>query len=100
MTNLQAIRSAVNFPLDDLSFEKVLLDRGFDPAGTYAPSAQFKLAVADAIVVVVTSPNISEGGYSISQNDRESLINLANSYYASGGEDSPFSPVVSTFRPW
>jgi len=100
MTNLQAIRSAVNFPLDDLSFEKVLLDRGLEADGTYAPSAQFKLAVADAIVVVVTSPNISEGGYSITQNDRESLINLANTYYEAGGEASPFGPVVSTFRPW
>lgn len=100
MTNLQAIRSSVNFPLDDLSFEKVLLDRGFDPSGNYTPSKQFKLAVADAIVVVVTSPNISEGGYSISQNDRESLIKLANSYFEIGGEASPFSPVVSTFRPW
>lgn len=100
MTNLEAIRGAVNYPLDDKAFEKVLIDRGFTAEGNYSPSAQFGLAVADAITVLVTSPNVSEGGYSISLNDRESLMKLASRLYAKGGEDSPFDPVVSSIRPW
>jgi hypothetical protein len=94
MTNLEAIKGRLNYPLSSNSFILALTDRGLTHSDTYAKSQAFDLAYADAITTIVTTPNISEGGYSVSMSDKENLIKLANSIYLKYGEPSSLTPTA------
>jgi len=84
MTNLEAIKATIaGYPLSDNAYSKALTDRGVISSGTYSGiSEAFELARADLYVTLATGVNISEGGYSISVSDRDSLLDIANSIYA------------------
>lgn len=101
MTFLEAIKGKLNFPLSDNSFIVALNDRGLTETATYAKGAAFDLAYADAIMTLVTSPNVSEGGYSISITERASLLKLADAIYARNGEASHTAkPTVKFVQRW
>lgn len=85
MTILEAVKSAVglNYPVDDLTYQKVLIDAGLDPAATYNSTftKAVDLCAAQVVLVLVGSSNsIKEGGYSISLGDKDALLNLYNYY--------------------
>lgn len=97
MTNLEAIKAKLNFPLPDNAFILALNDRGLTDSATYVKSAAFDLAYADSIMSLLTSPNTTEGGYSISMADKNALIALANGIYAANGVATPMAKPTATF---
>lgn len=102
MTNLEAIKAEVVHPLPDNSFKKVLLDRGLPDSDQYDPNnlRPFELAKADAILIVVASPNISEGGYTLTVSEKKELKAIASGLYQKHSVSDPSRAVVSTISPW
>jgi hypothetical protein len=97
MTNLEAIRAKLNYPLSDNAFILALTDRGLTDSAVYAKSAAFDLAYADSIMTLITAPNTSEGGYSVSLTDKAALMKLADGIYAKNGVASPIVKPTATF---
>ena len=95
MTNLEAIKAIVGYPLSDNAYKKVLLDRSLTYDAVYVSATNkeaMDLAQADAIYIVCTQANKTEGGYSISITDKKSLIGIANDIYIKYGHPIPNSP--------
>lgn len=97
MTNLEAIKGKLGYPLSDNAFIVVLTDRGLSDSNTYVKSNAFDLAYADSIIMLITAPNTTEGGYSVSLPDKKALLDLANWIYASNGVVSPILKPTATF---
>lgn len=89
MTNLEAIKAKLNYPLTENAFILALQDRGLSSAGIYAGGESFELAYADAITTLVTVPNITEGGYQISMADKTALMDLIDGIYTKYGIANP-----------
>jgi hypothetical protein len=100
MTNFEAIKGRLGYPLSDNAFKLALSDRGLTDTDTYAKGQAFDLAYADAITMLVTSPNVSEGGYSISLSDKNNLIKLANGIYEKYGTMSSLKPTATFVQRW
>lgn len=102
MTNLEAIKAKVGYPLSDNAFILALENRSLVTTETYSLSnlQSLELAQADLIYTLVSSPNISEGGYSISLSDKKSLIDLANGIYTKYGQSSPMQPTAKFVQRW
>jgi hypothetical protein len=102
MTNLEALKAKVNYPLKDQAFEVALIDRELSPSSEYSPSNKmaFELANADCLLVLVGSPNISEGGFSISLSDKASLRQMASAIYQKWGVVDPSNPTAKFVQPW
>ena len=96
MTYLEAIKGKLSYPLADNAFILALTDRGLTSTDTYSKGEVFDLAYADTIMVLLTTPNISEGGYSISFSDRAILLKLANGIYTKYGAVNPLSSLKKT----
>ena len=69
-------------------------------AGIYAGGETFDLAYADAIAVLLTTPDIKEGGYSLSVTDKNTLTKLANGIYSKYGIVSSLKPTAKFVRRW
>lgn len=95
MTNLEALKAKLNYPLSDNSFILALSDRGLVSTATYADRKSLELAQADLIYTLVTTPNITEGGYSISLSDKSSLMKLADGIYLKYGIRNPLRPIAT-----
>jgi hypothetical protein len=92
MTNQEALSASVNYPVDKVKIQKILIDNGLNDSDNYAgTSKQFELATAAVYVLLVTSANISEGDFSISATDKSNYIKLAEGVYSKYGVDSPLS---------
>ncbi|MEN0095899.1 MAG: DUF6706 family protein [Pedobacter sp.] len=78
MTNLEALKNKINYPLNEGSFLVVLIEADINPQAEFSKDNSMKLDIAasDLILQVLTSPNVSEGGYSISLSDREALLKV------------------------
>lgn len=97
MTNLEALKAKLGYPISDNTAELALTLRGLTITDTFTAGSQaFDLAYADSIITILTSPtSVSEGGYSISYSDRASLLSIANYLYARYGAANP----LETLRP-
>jgi hypothetical protein len=98
MTNFEALKAKLIFPVSDNAITLALLERGISISGvtgedTYSIDNKeaIDLAYADLIVSLVSAPNISEGGYSVSLSDKQSLLKLAGSIYTKYGVANPLS---------
>jgi hypothetical protein len=102
MTNFEALKGKLNYPLPENSFYVALINRGLDWAGYYtiANKDALELAQADLIYTLVTAPNISEGGYQVSLSDKKTLIQLADSIFSKHGIQSPLKASVTIINPW
>lgn len=104
MTNLEALQASVLYPVKVMLLTKVLLDRGLLGSDDYVFVKQrlVDLAVADIYCKLIGSPNISEGGISISIADKASLMKAASSIYVKYGESDPYglTPSVGSVSPW
>ena len=100
MTNLEAIKGRLNYPLPDNSFIVALQGRDLDEVLTYVKGQAFDLAYADAIGTLLTSPNISEGGYTISISDRANLAKVQAGIYVKYGQYDPLKPTATFVHRW
>ena len=104
MTNLEALQATVaGYPLSTNSYVKALTDRSLTSTDTYAGKSQaFELATADLYVTLGTGANITEGGYSISISNRDTLLNMANSIYERYGMPtvSGGARKIKAIQPW
>lgn len=89
MTNLEALKAKIGYPLSDNALKVALIDRNLSDSSFYEPCQNFDLAYADAVMTLIAAPNVSEGGYMINLSDRERLIALANGIYSKYGLISP-----------
>lgn len=90
MTIREALRNSFPFSVKDSQLDVIAISRGLfldDEFDSFvAADKSFDLAKADVIKMIVMSPNVSEGGVSISFNDKANLIALANGIYGKYGE--------------
>lgn len=102
MTNLAAIKAKLNYPLSDNSFILALLDRGLTSTATYSTSDKqaLELAQADLIYTLATVPNVTEGGYSVSLSDKQSMLKVADGIYSKYGIRNPSKPTVKFVQKW
>lgn len=95
MTNLEALKAAVNYPISTNQATLALLDRSLTPADTYtAVSKEFELAKADILMLLISSANIAEGGYSISMTDKSNMMKMASQIYTKHGVSNPLAPQI------
>lgn len=99
MTNLAAIKAKLNFPLSDDAYTLALLDRGLVSTATYAVSDKQSLDLtwADLVYTLASTPNTTEGGYSISFSNRGDLLKAADGVYLKYGIRNPLRP-IATFK--
>jgi hypothetical protein len=102
MTILEAIQSTVSgYPLPVNTFNRVLTDRGLSGADTYSGTSRaFELATADIYKVLATAANISEGGFSVSINDRKTFLAMANSIYSQYGVSATGNTISDATERW
>ena len=87
MTNSEAIISASGYPVSADAVTRICTDRGITSSETYTGRDKaFELAMADVYAMLAASPNISEGGYSISITDRSQLSRMADAIYSKWGD--------------
>ena len=90
MTILEALKSKVKYPMTENFYLSILIDRGLkgedDYTSNIANSNGFKGARADCLIELIDTPNVSEGGLSISLSDKASIILVANKLYREIGE--------------
>lgn len=90
MTVREALRNSFPFAVKDSLLDVIAISRGvvldneLDPF--VATSKPFELAYADVIKSAVMTPNVSEGGVSISFSDKSDMISIANGIYGKYGE--------------
>jgi len=97
MTYLEAAKAKLNYPLTDNAFTLALTDRGLTASADYSNCSAFQLAYADTIMTLIHSPNVSEGGYSISMIERDNLLKLAQGIYEANGASSPMPKPTAKF---
>lgn len=89
-TIIQAMRDEIQYPVTDGFLQNKLLKRQLSGDDLFtaevALSREFQGCVADALIGIITSPNISEGGVSISHSDKSVILNIANTIYRNIGE--------------
>lgn len=100
MTNLEAIRAKLNYPLSENAFILALQDRGLVAEDAYSNKRSLELTYADLCYTLISSPNITEGGYQISLTDKASLIKLADSIFAKYGLVSSLAPKATFINVW
>lgn len=104
MTILEAIKQSVGYPVNDTRAEMTLVKRGLvktdEATQSVLNSKAFELATADLMFWLLTAPNISEGGYSISITDKKSLKDIASGIYSRWGERVPGNPTAGFISPW
>lgn len=107
MTNLAALKSLIHYPVTDDACELALLNRGIAITGitvtdtyTTANKQAVELAYADILCTLISAPNVSEGGYSISLSDKQAIIKEANGIYSKYGIPSPLSPTATFVQRW
>jgi hypothetical protein len=101
MTNNAALQSTTSYPIVADTIERLLVDRGLEPAAVYSGKSQaFDLAKADLYKELIAGANISEGGYSVSMTEKTQLLNIANSIYAQYSEPLLSQPTIKGVKKW
>ena len=90
MTVREALRKSFPFAVKDGLLDVKAISRGLVLDNEFdqfiALSKSFELVYADVIKTIVMTPNISEGGVSISFSDKSSFVSIANEIYGKYGE--------------
>lgn len=104
MTILEAIKESVGYPISDNRAQMTLVKRGLTGSNEATQDVlngrAFELATADLIMWMVTAPNVSEGGYSISVADRKSMKDIASGIYSKYGIADNSAPKARFISPW
>lgn len=92
MTNLEALTATVNYPIDTVKVEKLLIDQKLDATAVYTGiSKEFDLATASMYQLIATSANISEGDMQISVTEKTTFLKLASAIYEKHGVTDPLA---------
>lgn len=90
MTIREALRNSFPFSVGNGLIDVVSVSRGLNVDDEFSSvvvtSREFELVKADIIKHVVMTPNVSEGGVSISFSDRDIFVSVANEIYKRYGE--------------
>ncbi len=108
MTNLEALNGVIggNYPFDTNIFEKALGDQKLDKDAEYDFSDSSQKAVdyatMNVILTVVLRPSIDEGGYKVSDTDKQSLLDVRNSLRTKYGlpVDTKGIPTITGRKVW
>ena len=104
MTNLEKIKAKVKHPMfKDVDFQSALDDRGLMATDDYVIDnlRAVELTRADLLSIVVSLPNVSENGFSVSVTDKEILKKTASGIYSKYGEiDSSSITVTNASSRW
>jgi len=97
-TIFEALRDNFGYSLTKGFYENRLIERGLNETDPFtadvARSSAYRGAIADSVVWLVNSPNMSEGDMSFSQNEKDKMLKYANSIYAEIGEKLIGAPTV------
>lgn len=89
MTILEAIKESVGYPISPNRANMTLLKRGLtgtdEATQAILNSREFELATADLMFWLITTANVSEGGYSVSLTEKASINAIAKGIYAKYG---------------
>jgi hypothetical protein len=108
MTNVEALTAKLaGNPVTSNAMELALLNRGITVTGitsedtyTVANRKAVELAYADILQELISAPNVSEGGYSLSQSDKNSLRMQANAIYTKYGQTVHGGPKAKFVKRW
>ncbi|PKP11957.1 MAG: hypothetical protein CVU09_00215 [Bacteroidetes bacterium HGW-Bacteroidetes-4] len=103
MTFLEALKNSVGYPVRDSQLELVLINNGVNSTDEYSASkfATLEMCTADALKLVITMPNVTEGDLSISLADKKTIKDLVISTYNKYGKANPFgTSSVRGISPW
>jgi len=104
MTILEAIKEAIGYPISDNRANMTLIKRGLSATAEANEAVlngqAFDLATADLIYWMITTPNISEGGYSLTVNDKKTLQQIASGIFSKWGVTDPSTPKAKFISPW
>lgn len=104
MTVLDGLKGINEYPVKSATFQSVATKRGLTLTSELTTeiieSEAYQLATADIYVVLAYSPNVSQGGVSVSFNDeqREKFLSIANRIYADFGEVDSIQGVTYGYK--
>ena len=88
----EALADEIGYPLGEGLIDNKIISRNLQGSDefTYEVSigADYKGAIADCLVALISSPNFSEADKSFSLSDKELILRKANFLYNSIGESS------------
>ena len=98
MTILEAIKEAIGYPISDNRAAMTLTKRGLTGSSTATEAVlngrAFDLATADLMIWLITAPNISEGGYSLSVAEKGQIKSLASGIYSKWNVQDSTTPTA------
>lgn len=95
MTNWESAKISVgsNYPFDDEAYKVGLTSVGLDPNAEMIAGKQYDLAVAQLILFLITSADISEGGYSVKL-DRDAMLKVRKALLDKWDSSIPTGPTL------
>jgi hypothetical protein len=100
MNYSEALQGAIGFPLSANTLELHLTNRGLVSDATYTTATKkaFDLATADALMSLVSFPNIAEMGYTLTLTEKNLLIKRASQIFELYGVPDLTKPKVTFVR--
>jgi hypothetical protein len=101
MTNKEALVGVVRVSVPDHSLEKAMIDNDVTGGSTYVKlnEKSIDLCAIDVLQGLLSEPNVSEGGYSISY-DRKAVLDRLNYLNQKHGLVDAAKPTVTSKSPW
>lgn len=95
MTNWESAKVSVgsNYPFDDQAYKSGLASAGLDPNAEMVAGKSYDLGVAELILYLITSADISEGGYSVKL-DRDAMFKVRAALLAKWGAVDPSGAII------
>lgn len=96
MTNLEALKAIVQYPLDEDSFKLALINRSLTETDTYSASnlKKLELSKADCLATILSTPTTTEGGFALSHTNKGELRKEMERLYSKWGEKKNVSGAV------
>jgi hypothetical protein len=96
MTNLDALKAIVGFPLDENSYKLALINRSMVDSDTYSALnlKKIELSKADCLSMILSTPTIVEGGMQLSHTNKGEVRKEMERLYSKWGENQNVSSAV------
>lgn len=104
MTVKEALTAVVSLPAESGLLDKTLVDNGLNGSDTYSRDLMLQIdaAAVDALFAMWTTPNVSEGGFSLSYDSKALEAKLSALAVKCGRKDvlAAMEPTITSKRPW